>query len=36
MNRNCRFGNVVYKCVATAIELSKEYAYVGVAEVDCK
>ena len=36
MNRNCRVGSVVYKYVVSVTELSKEYAYVGVPEVDWK
>ena len=36
MNGNCRVENVVYKCVVSATEKSKEHVYIGVAEGDCK
>ena len=32
MNKNCRFENVVNKCVVSATEKSKEHVYTGVAD----
>ena len=32
MNGNCRVENVVYKCVVSATEKSKEHVYIGVTE----
>ena len=36
MNGNCRVENVVYKCVVSTTEESKEHVYIGVAEGDWK
>ena len=36
MNGNCRVENIVYKCIASATEKSKEHVYIGVAEGDWK
>ena len=32
MNENCRLENVVYKCVVSATEKSKEHVHTGVAD----
>ena len=36
MNANCRVENVLYKCVVSATEKSKENVYIGVAAADWK
>ena len=36
MNGNCRVENIVYKCIVSAAEKSKEHVYIGVAEGDWK
>ena len=36
INENCRIENVVYKCVVSNSENSKEHVYTGIAEGDWK
>ena len=36
MNGNYRVENVVYKCIVSATEKSKEHVYIGIAEGDWK